>query len=381
VSQTARNAVRHVHRWTGLTAGLVLAFMAATGISIAYRPQLEPIIHRELLTVPACSARVPIDQLAANARVVHPGGELDYVRIKAGAAAAERIPAVQIRIATPRGEGLRPIQDDLYLDPCTGRYLGQRDRYAGPFAMLEKLHRFRFIDSGFSIPGVCALLFLMVMAGGGLYMAWPRGRPWKRVLFFDRAATRGRPMERHRVIGLYVAAIAGLSALTGLPQAFDWYKYGIYSVTDSAPPKAPGSTIIPGSPRLSMEDYWKETQALVPNPREALLHFPAKPADAVEIFAIPPDAPHANARTLMFLDAYSGKALYFMPYAESSLGNRLYFWTLSWHTGQTGPYGPPILILGALGLLYLAFTGIGTYLRRRFARSRVRSLTTSEETP
>ena len=44
------------HRWTGLTVGLVLVFMAATGILLSYRSRMEPAVYRDLLTAPACDA-------------------------------------------------------------------------------------------------------------------------------------------------------------------------------------------------------------------------------------------------------------------------------------------------------------------------------------
>src|SRR2546425_121757 len=47
------------HRWTGLTVGLVLVFMAATGILLSYRSRMEPAVYRDLLSAPACDARVP----------------------------------------------------------------------------------------------------------------------------------------------------------------------------------------------------------------------------------------------------------------------------------------------------------------------------------
>src|SRR5437762_9967950 len=70
-----RTLVLQFHRWTGLTVGIVLVFMALTGALIAYRPHLEPVVNRDLLTVPACSQRVPLDTLAINARAAHPVGE------------------------------------------------------------------------------------------------------------------------------------------------------------------------------------------------------------------------------------------------------------------------------------------------------------------
>src|SRR6266513_5688292 len=70
------------HRWTGLTIGLVLVFMAATGILLSYRSRLEPAVYRRLLTAPTCDTRMPLDSLVSSARAAHPKGEFDYVRIK-----------------------------------------------------------------------------------------------------------------------------------------------------------------------------------------------------------------------------------------------------------------------------------------------------------
>src|SRR3984893_17513677 len=78
---TVRTLVLQAHRWTGLTVGLVLVFMAITGSLIAYRPHLEPIVNSELLTVPACANRVALDTIAAHARAAHPAGEIEYIRI------------------------------------------------------------------------------------------------------------------------------------------------------------------------------------------------------------------------------------------------------------------------------------------------------------
>src|SRR5205814_532715 len=142
----------------GLTFGLILVFMAITGITIAYRPHLEPVVNRDLLTVPACTERVPVDVLGANARARHPDGELDYVRLTAGGDGAARIPAAQVRITEPD-----EYQDDVFLNPCSGEVLGQRARYAGWLATLEQLHRFRFVEGGSLVTGVTALLFAIVL--------------------------------------------------------------------------------------------------------------------------------------------------------------------------------------------------------------------------
>jgi vanillate O-demethylase ferredoxin subunit len=60
----------------------------------------------------------------------------------------------------------------------------------------------------------------------------------------------------------------------------------------------------------------------------------------------------------------------YVPYAASSAGNKLYFWTLSLHTGHVGGLaGQLVLLAGALSVPLLAYTGISSYLRRRARRS------------
>jgi vanillate O-demethylase ferredoxin subunit len=367
VSPTLRTLVLQFHRWTGLTVGMLLLFMASTGALIAYRPYLEPIVNRDLLTVPACADRKPLDALAADARAVHPAGELDYIRITAAADHAERIPATQVRLSDP------DFQDDVYLDPCSGQVVGQRARYDGFLAAVERLHRFRFVEGGGLIAGTTALVCSIMLIGGGLYMWWPRRlHGWKSAAKLNpRLTGRDRTLNRHKIIGLYASLIVLASALTGLPQSFDWYRKAIYFFTGSPTAEArPQSAPAPGLTRLPMEAYWQRARSLVPDPKEALLHFPVKPSDPVEIYMIARDAPHANARTMLFLDAYTGNVLRFTPYAQSSLGHKLYFWTLSWHTGQVGGlFGPVVLLLGALSVPVLAYTGASSYVRRKFRKS------------
>ena len=370
VRPSLRSMLLWLHRWTGLTFGLVLVFVAITGTLIAYRPQLEPVVNRDLLTVPACDERVSMDTIAANARTAHPGGELDYIRLTTPEPGAARIPSVQVRVQEPD-----EYQHDVFVHPCTGDVLGQRDRYDGWLATIEKLHRFRFVEGGSLITGANALLFAIVLLGAGLYMWWPRGLRGLRTAakLNPRLTGRHRTINRHKVVGLYVGLIVLSSALTGLPLAFDWYRDGVYALAGSKPYKPPRVTPPADATPLPMQTYWRHVQALVPNPGETLIHFPSarKPGQALDIFTVTRDAPHAFARTMVYLDPYTDQVVKFVPYDRASAGHKLYFWMLSWHMGAVGgqvgsALVPVLLMLGALGVPFLAYTGASSYLRRKF---------------
>src|ERR1700737_2223660 len=79
---TIRERVLQIHRWTGITIGLLVVLVATTGAAMVFRPQLDPVINRSLLKVEPCSARLPLDTLVANARAANPGGgALTFMRI------------------------------------------------------------------------------------------------------------------------------------------------------------------------------------------------------------------------------------------------------------------------------------------------------------
>jgi len=356
-----RRLLRPVHRWVGLSVGLVILWMALTGSMLVWRKQLETPLDRDLLSVPTCTQRLSLDALTANAVKAYPQGKLDYIRLIAGEPGEARMPAAMIRFTD---------QMFVYLNPCTGEVLGQRGRYRGPFGMLEQLHRFRFMPNGGLVVGSSAIVFGLVLVIGGLVLWWPgtwRGARRALALRTPRARGAARYIALHKTVGPYAALILLLLVLTGLPQSFDWYRNAVYRLAGSSPPEhAPAShAFAPGTPRLSMQAIWQKVQTLDSQAREVLLHFPMRAEDPVDIYAIDQDAPHPNARTLIAIDAYTGETLSFTPYAESSLGHRLYFWTLSIHTGLVGGWiGQVLLLFGVLCVPVLGYTGIRSWLRR-----------------
>jgi vanillate O-demethylase ferredoxin subunit len=350
-----------IHRWCGLTVGLVILLMASTGASIVFRPDLEPVLNRDLLTVSACTARVPLDTLTANAAASRPGATLDYVRLVAGKEGAPRMPSAMVRFTD---------QYFVFLNPCTGEVLGERSRYGGLLGTIEQIHRFRFMEHGNLITGTSAIVFGLLLVVGGLALWWPRTRRGWRDAFTFRAGSRSHvsAYRLHRSAGVYASAILLSMVLTGLPWAFDWYAYGIYTIVGSPKPAKAPKSAVPSSaaPRLPLETFWRTAQWLSPDPQDALLHIPENPRDAVEMYLIDRDAPHPNARTMLFMDAYTGKVLRFVPYAKSGLGHKLYFWALSWHTGAVGGvFGQLLLLFGALSVPVLAYTGMRNFLRRK----------------
>ncbi|OAJ51851.1 flavodoxin reductase [Paraburkholderia ginsengiterrae] len=355
-----RPFVLQVHRWCGLTFGCVILLMAITGASIVFRSDLEAVLERDLLTVPTCTERVPLDTLVDNAAHVRPTAMPDYIRLVAGKEGEPRMPAAMVRFND---------QHSVYLNPCTGAVLGERSRYGGLLGTIEQIHRFRFMKHGSLITGTSAMSFGLLLIVGGVVLWWPRTRRGWRYAVTLGAASRGPAFtfRLHRTVGAYASAVLLSMVLTGLPWAFDWYAHGIYAIAGSPQPaKAPQSAApADGAKRLPLETFWRTAQLLSPDPQDALMHIPETSRDPVEMYLIDRYAPHPNARTMLDLDAYSGNVLRFVPYSTSSAGHKLYFWVLSWHTGAVGGvFGQLLLLFGALAVPVLAYTGVRNFLRR-----------------
>ena len=358
MSPTLRKVTLQVHRWTGLTVGLVIVMLTVTAAIIVFRPQLEPLTSSHLFDVGQCTTPVSLDTLAANAVNAHPGIRPDDIRVRPGAREA-----VQVRFAD---------RELLYVDPCSGAVLGEQNKYGGLFGLPEKLHRFKFIEGevGAAADGTITLVFALVLIAGGLIVWWPP------TLVALKSALKFRPhlkgiaftLNLHNIVGIYTSLVLLVTTLTALPISFQWARDGINWITASpARESKPSSTLVQGGRPLAMEALWQRAQSMLPQPREAVLRYPRKPQEAVEIYLVGSDAPHSNARSYLYLDAYTGEVLKFTPYAQSSLGLKVYWLLVPLHTGEIGGVFVQLLFfLGMLGVPVLAYTGFNSYLRRRF---------------
>ncbi len=355
MSPLARRRLLQAHLLVGLVAGLVIVIMACAGAWMVFRPQLEPRAYPELMTVPPGLERVPLDTLAANADAAYPGRKFNQVRFW-----ADPTRSAMIRCSNA---------DQIYLDPWTGRVLGLQNRYRGLFGGAEDIHRFLGLGStvGTHVTAVATFGFVFLILSGlvlWLPSAWRALRGVLTLRF--NLSGRARLLNWHRTLGAYAAVLVLLSALTGLPHAYDWYEHGVYRVTGSPLPAAPAaSSVGPGSPRQPMEQLWRRAQAELPDYQSANVYFPRAADNATLVWIVGRDAPHPHARSEYYVDAGNGALLRATPYAASSSGHKLFYWMLAWHLGQAGGGLTQVLIfLTALCVPVLAVTGFWSYLQR-----------------
>ena len=353
-----RRWIFQLHLWSALTVGVVLLVVALTGAMLVFRPELDPVFNQDLFAVAPGGAPQPLDELVATAQRAHPETKVDFVRLPG---AADR--SVQVALSD---------KQTLFVNPYTLAVLGQRGRYEGFFGRCEQWHRLLLLGApGKFIVRACAILTVIVLLTGFYLWLPPVWRVLKSGLTLN-FKLRGRAwnFNLHKVAGIYGGGVVLVSALTGLPQSFDWLEHGVYEGWGAAAPPPvlhstpPAGAAAPGFAPLQL--YLAQVQRLLPEARETMIYAPRKPDAAVEVFATGRGAPHANARSYLYLDAYSGAVLRFIPYQEGSRGYRFYFTAVSLHFGQIGGLaGRLVLLGGVLVVPVLAMTGLAMFLVRR----------------
>ena len=343
-----------VHRWLGLTVGLLVLLVALTGAGMAFRSNLEALAAPDLLTIPACSTRLPIDTLVAKARAAYPdSGRLTMVRSFAADDASTRIAFSD--------------QYWIYLNPCNGQVLGRQEKYGGLFGTLGYLHGLRFLKSHDLVAGSIALCFALLLCIG-LIVSWPSS--WRSLSSFAKINSqlrgRARLLNLHQCLGLYASPILLMSALTGAPQVLDWFEHGIYYVAGDAAPVAVKLAAPPtDAAPLALEFAMQEAQSRVPNYLKLQLRYPKNDRTPLKLELVATDGPHMQALSELVMDPYSGQVIRFTAYEHSNLGQRIYQWMLALHYGWVGGlFGQLLLFLAALCVPLLAWTGLRNYFRR-----------------
>ncbi len=232
-----------LHFWVGLFAAPVLVLLACSGLVILYSQPLDTLLNRQLLVVEPGPQMVPLDaQVATAVQHVGAAGTLEAVTPPEGPDFSTR---VDFAPADPRAEA-NVIQ--VFVDPYTGAYLGQRDQLSGLIGWANQLHRM-FGNDGphVNLPSVGHLInpsaypeptvsvgignlwmeltatWILVLLASGVYLWWPRAieaaKPLLRIRWRDGGRIRWRDV--HALTGVVIAVILIGYILSGMT----WTRY------------------------------------------------------------------------------------------------------------------------------------------------------------
>lgn len=357
------------HLVIGITVGVVVLSMAVTGITLAFRPQIEAFAERGVrwVEIPGKdSTRLNLNVLMEKARDQFPN-----------------TPPISIASRSKHGSSIAMNfgreEGTVYLNPYTGILLGKESSIHSLLQSVQDWHRwFGSEKNGKPITGACCMgLFLLVLSG--FYLWWPRD--WNSlasVIFFNRAL-KGKPRDWnwHNVIGFWCSPLLLLTTMTGLIMSYQWANRLLFKMAGDVPPARFEKEKSPPGERyrkrewisIDVDALWARAVKQAPRWEMMTLRMPQKTGAPANISILEPASLGPNPRSQLTLDSSSGEILKWEPHSGLGLGARLRAWIRPLHTGEAwGPPGQALMLLSAAGATLLVWTGFVMAWRRFVGR-------------
>jgi len=374
-----RKVLFQLHWIFGITVGIVLAIVGATGALLSFEQQIVSSLARDSRQVEA-NGRTPLAPAELLTRIAanEPDKRIAGLNIA-------REPGATVRVTfAPR--------EQRYVDPYTGSLLPAASGGAETFFRnVRQLHRWLMLgelgdrDIGRQIVGASTLL-LIFMALTGLYLRWPRGRAARRLRtwFVPDFRLKGRAFlwNLHSVIGTWVLPVYLVIALTGLQWSYEWYRDGLYSIAgverpaggEGGPREARGKADIPNFTRA-----WETFSREVPGFTAVNVNLAAAPDRPLEFRYLDAKPSHERAFNTLAIDK-EGQVSKSERYQDKKLAARLVSSIFPLHSGSYfGVVGVIVFLIASLMMPLFTVTGWLMYLRRRAPRARRESLAGATE--
>ena len=283
-----------IHRWTGGFVGVVLAVLGLSGALLVWRDDWIGLPHARdpLVADPAAIG-------AATARLLDgaTGGEsLIY--------ASNRLGLIQLRLS--EGAGAYADQSGTIVT----RWASLSER---PELWLFDLHHHLLAghtgETITGIAGLCALLFAVTGA-----ILWWRTRRTFRLRALPKRLTRPAIVWHHRDLGIVVAPLLMLAALTGTAMVFRPVADFLLSPLGrpgmiEAALKPPRFAAGPLAPALDWRRIVAEAHARFPDAQIRILSLPKKPGDPIAVRMKRAAEWLPNGRSSVWFDPATGAVL------------------------------------------------------------------------
>lgn len=419
-----------LHFWVGLFAAPALIVLACSGLVILYSQPLDDWLNRDLFVVSQGPETVPLDdQIAVARRHVGADFALDAVTPPSAGDRSTRVDFLPPDAPEyPAGES---NLTQVFVNPYTGQYLGQRTELSGLVGWANQLHRM-FGNDGpqIQLPSLGHLIspsaypdatipvgignlwmeltavWLLVLLGSGIYLWWPRAmeaaKPLVKVRWNNGGRTRWRDL--HALTGVVIAVILICYVLSGLT----WSRYWGENWRAFSSTVAPSTEIDAPSTPATMGDYdrlgrriaWAATDdpvyASVPaGPTAARLSFDdidrlAKGEHMVPGYAIIPPSnstvdgqqvfgsytvvnawpQRLSEQRTLYLNQFTGQTIANATAAQDGALSRATSFGIAMHMGnQLGVLTRISATVACLGVLLSVMTGVLMWWKRRPAGS------------
>jgi uncharacterized iron-regulated membrane protein len=342
-----RRWIFQLHSWIGLGLGILFAIIGLTGSAIVFMHELDRQLHPALMQVQPQGELKPLHEMIAPAISGHSQLSLKAIQLPKHDSA----PAIAI-MGAPTGERL-----EIYVNPYTGKVLGERIWERSPLGCLHTLHYTLFAGKiGRIAVGVEGILLLIVtLTGILLWTGWRRLKSGWRVRW---NSPQHLAFDLHNVGGFMVSLLLLILAVTGSTIVFLQMALAPAAAI-SPPPTSPPSLV-------GLESWVKTAQQAIPGAKVTAVEF----APDLQTVSCRLRVPHQQTGTTdlstVEIDLHRGTAISVNPIVDPPPLYRFILTIVALHYGTFGGLSSRIAYV-AIGLMpsLLMFTGFILWRKRK----------------
>jgi len=274
-----------LHRWLGLTSGLVVFIVSVTGCLYAFQVEIQNLLQ-------------PYRFIEAQTGPMLPPSQLRDIAVQQ--LPDKHIHAIQYHGTTEAAQAIFYHYEPtyyyiVYLNPYSGRVLKVKDMSTDFFYQVLQGHYYLWLPPlvGQTIVVVSMLVFVVLMISG-IILWWPRKNGVRQRFTIQwNARWRRKNFDLHAVMGFYITWLALLFTLTGLVWGFPWFTQGLYWTMSGGEtlnlyqePPSDTTRIHLASPEPS-DKVWLTMRDLHPDAASLEIHFPESKSGCIAANANP----------------------------------------------------------------------------------------------
>lgn len=366
---SARALLVRLHRWAGLALGLHWALLALTGLIL--------VLHRDIESLWVGDAGAIDD-----GRLI--GASLAAARAAAPDRAVKRV-AVHNRGHASAKVVLQPVDGQatiLLVDVARARAVARAPadgalRGAGGFGFLGFVYKLHHtLQAGHRGELLVSLsgAFLLLTAGGGLWLAWPKRGSWRRLLWPPlKGPSAAKLFLFHRAAGFIVAPLLVVSAVTGAGMI---WSQEIRAAIAPAAAKPSAAEPARGRPMISPARAVALAKAQFPGAAFTLVELPASTTGLYEVrLRQPVELRAIFGTTSVLVDPYAARIVWAYDAARAPALDRVLDSLFAIHNGEAiGTAGRALVAFGGAGLAAAALAGVFAWIARRARRRTARAV-------
>ncbi|WP_295803070.1 PepSY domain-containing protein [uncultured Microbulbifer sp.] len=368
-----------LHKYAGLTLGLLLSLIGLTGSLLVFDHALDEKLAPETVTFNPSEQPASFAEIFAAAQAAVPGNP-QPTRLM-----TPRQPGSPFVVRLPKPEGA-PGPIEVAVSPTDAEVLAVRGWGTSGYAMtwVYRLHYTLLSgNNGKTIVGFMGLL-LMVFCITGAVLWWPKksrrnGRNWKRAFSISRSGNRFRfYFDIHQVFGIYFLPLLLVISFSGVTLVFPQQVRAVVGTLFTTEPLAalPESAASNGAP-ISPDTAAAIGQQVFPDGELKRIYLPRNERDSFGLsYRAAGEVWDNYGASFVRLDQYTGEVLMVENVSEIPLGNKILRWQFPLHNGDAlGLLGRWLVLLAGLTPALLFGTGCYLWWQKRRLKQAATSAT------